>query len=117
MIVTTITAVAVAFEEMRTPYASGREICAQKFENAYKRKEMEKRMPHFVFCLRHVETESRFFFAYAVRIASMILHTAIFLCVLYAEICVNAILIITPIIMIMTIIAHRHHDHHRHRAQ
>ena len=29
-------------------------------------------------------------FAYAVRITSMILHTARFLCVVYTEICVNA---------------------------
>ena len=38
--------------------------------------------------LRRVETESRF--AYAVRITSTILRTARFLCVLYAEICINA---------------------------
>ena len=30
-------AVALAFEEMRTPYASGREIFVQKFGNAYRR--------------------------------------------------------------------------------
>ena len=41
------TAVALAFEEMRTPYASGREICGKIFGNAYQRKEIEKRMPHF----------------------------------------------------------------------
>ena len=29
------TAVAPAFEEMRTPYASGREICVHKLGNAY----------------------------------------------------------------------------------
>ena len=34
-------AVALAFEEMRTPYASGREVCVQKFVNAYQRKETE----------------------------------------------------------------------------
>ena len=39
--------VALAFEEMRTPYESGREICLQKSVNAYQRKEIEKRMPHF----------------------------------------------------------------------
>ena len=44
-------AVALAFEEMRTPHASWREICVQKFGNAYQRKEVEKRMPHFFFCL------------------------------------------------------------------
>ena len=33
--------------EMRTPYASGREICVQNFGNAYQGKEIEKRMPHF----------------------------------------------------------------------
>ena len=38
--------------------------------------------------LRRVETESHF--AYAVRITSMFLRTARFLCVLYAEICVKA---------------------------
>ena len=42
-----------------------------------------------MFCLRCVETKSRFF-AYTVRITSMILQTARFLCVTYAEICVNA---------------------------
>ena len=31
--------VALTFEEMRTPYAGGREICVQKFGNAYQRKE------------------------------------------------------------------------------
>ena len=30
-----------------TPYASGRENCVQKFGNAYQRKQIEKRMPHF----------------------------------------------------------------------
>ena len=50
---------------------------------------------HASMCSRHVlfgTTESRFFFffAYAVRIASVILRTARFLCVPYAEICVNA---------------------------
>ena len=112
---------AVAFEEMRTPYPSGREICVQKFGNAYQRKEIEKRMTQFIFCLRLVETESRFFplrcthslkcqssphpstqvpglgwgmrrrltFQATVCIASMILRTARFLCVLYAEICIN----------------------------
>ena len=35
------TAVALAFEEMRTPYASGREICVQKFGNAYQRNERD----------------------------------------------------------------------------
>ena len=39
--------VALAFEEMRTPYESGREICVQKSVNAYQPKEIEKRMPHF----------------------------------------------------------------------
>ena len=40
-------AVALAFEEMRAPYASEEEICVQKFGNAYQRKEIEKRMTHF----------------------------------------------------------------------
>ena len=40
-------AVALAFEGMRTPYASGREICVQKFGKGYQRKEAEKRMTHF----------------------------------------------------------------------
>ena len=43
-----------------------------------------------LFCLKRVETEARFFFAYAVRIASIILRTARFLCVLYADIRANA---------------------------
>ena len=43
-----------------------------------------------MFCLGHFETESWFFFfAYAERIASMILSTARFLSIPYAEICVN----------------------------
>ena len=42
-----------------------------------------------MFCSRLVGTESRFS-AFAVRIASVILRTARLLCVLYAEICVNA---------------------------
>ena len=42
------------------------------------------------FFMGRVETESCFFFAYAVRIASMILRTARFLSVTYGEICVNA---------------------------
>ena len=40
-------AVALAFGEMRTPYASGRELCEQKFGNVYQRKEIEKQMTHF----------------------------------------------------------------------
>ena len=40
-------AVALVLEQMRAPYASGRYICEQKFRNAYKRKEIAKRMPHF----------------------------------------------------------------------
>ena len=39
--------VTLAFEGMCTPNPSGREICVQKFGNAYQRKEIEKRMPHF----------------------------------------------------------------------
>ena len=99
-----------------------------KLRNAYQRKEIGKRMPHFkssfttkfirrfseIKCssqtmraflshtrvcsviLRHVLFETCwdrvpfFFSAYAVRIASMILRTARFLCVICAEICVNA---------------------------
>ena len=33
-------AVALAFEEVRIPHASGREVCVQKFGNAYQRKEI-----------------------------------------------------------------------------
>ena len=39
-------AVTLAIEEMRTPYTSEREICVQKFGNAYQRKEIGKRMVH-----------------------------------------------------------------------
>ena len=39
--------VALAFEEMRTPYASGRGICVQKFGNVYQWKEIDKQMLHF----------------------------------------------------------------------
>ena len=39
--------------------------------------------------LRRVESESRIF-AHAVRVASMILRTVRFLCILYEEMCVNA---------------------------
>ena len=42
-----VTAVTLTFEEMRTPYASRRESCIQKFGNAYQWKEIDKRMPHF----------------------------------------------------------------------
>ena len=31
-------AVVLAFEKMRTPYTSGRDICVQKFRNVYERK-------------------------------------------------------------------------------
>ena len=40
--------------------------------------------------LRHVETVVKLF-AYAVSIASMILHTARFLCAIHTEICIDAI--------------------------
>ena len=110
-------AVALAFEEMRTPYASGREICVQKFGNAYQRKEIEKRMPHFKTNKMFFVNDTRFPFTqlayvpwsfaswfvwdvfrpspvfgvlYAVRIAFMILRTARLLCVIHANICVNA---------------------------
>ena len=39
--------VALAFEEMRTPYASGQETCVQNLEKVYQQKEIEKRMKHF----------------------------------------------------------------------
>ena len=39
--------VALAFEEMCTPYASGQEVVYKKFGNTYQRKEIEKWMPHF----------------------------------------------------------------------
>ena len=39
-------AVALVFEEMCTPSASGQEICVQKFRNAYLWKK-KKKMPHF----------------------------------------------------------------------
>ena len=42
-----IAAVALAFVELRTPYASEWEICVQKFGNAHQRKEKGKRMTHF----------------------------------------------------------------------
>ena len=42
-----VPAVALTFEEMRTSYASGREICIQELGNTYQRKEIEKGMPHF----------------------------------------------------------------------
>ena len=108
--------VALAFEKMRTPYASGRERCVLKFGNAYWRnrktngafqfREMLKcfsqtmrvllskysrafrdRLPHVYFetCWEWIAL-----FAYAVRIASMILRRARFLCVLFADICVKA---------------------------
>ena len=116
-------AVALAFEEMRTPYASGREVCVQKFGNAYQRKEIEKRMTHFksIFQIQwnkmFFANDARFPFTYLcmfcdhlgyvlfetcwdrvplflrtlyASLQSMILHTARFLCVLYAALCVNA---------------------------
>ena len=39
-------AVALAFEEVRTPYTSGWEICKQKSGNAYQRKGTRKQMTH-----------------------------------------------------------------------
>ena len=58
---------------------------AYKHSECVPTKEVEKRAAHF---------KSTFppspFFAYAVRIASMLLRTARFLCVTYADICVNA---------------------------
>ena len=49
-----------------------------------------------MFCLRLAETKSRCcFFAYAVLITFMILRTARFVCVIYAEICVNAAAVLT----------------------
>ena len=80
-----VPAVALAFEEMCTPHARGLQICVQRFGNAYQRKEIEKRMTHFKAPFHWVPL-----FAFAVRIASMILRTARFLCAIYAEICVNA---------------------------
>ena len=54
-------AVALAFEEMHTLYASGQQIRVQKFRDAYQRREIGKQMLYFcMFCLRLVETESRF---------------------------------------------------------
>ena len=82
-------AVVLAFEEMRTPHASRREICIQKFGNAYQRNETEKRTTHLKAPFHWIPL-----FAYAVRIASMILRTARSIYVIYAEICVNAARII-----------------------
>ena len=42
-----LSAVALAFDEMRTPYPSGQEICVQNFGNAYQWREIETRMTHF----------------------------------------------------------------------
>ena len=39
--------VTLAFEEMRTPYRSGQDICLQIFGNAYQRKYVQKWMTHF----------------------------------------------------------------------
>ena len=82
------TAVALTFEEMRTPYASGRNICVQKFGNAYQRKEIEKRMPHFVF-VWDLLRPSRVFFCVRCthRFPWFCVHLDFY--VLYAEICVN----------------------------
>ena len=101
--------VAIAFEEMHTPHASGREICVRKFGNAYQPKGIEKRKSgssddsanKILFANVAVPTYFTWrvvwdgwdrvpLFAYAVRIASMILRTARFLCVIYAEVWVNA---------------------------
>ena len=43
----TLSMVALAFEEMRKPYAIGRDICLRKLGNTYQRKEIEKQMTHF----------------------------------------------------------------------
>ena len=60
--------------------------CMLSFHNTH--------VPYVIICprcsLRHFETESRFLHTPYASIASMILHSARFLCVLYTEICVNA---------------------------
>ena len=43
----TWTEVALAFEQMRTPYASGLETCVRNLGNAYQQKQIEKRLTHF----------------------------------------------------------------------
>ena len=99
---------------MRALYASGCGICIQNFRNAYHinekkwgnewriskaplppgssndtLKNMYANNACFPFKIREcVETESRFS-VYTVCIASMILHTATYLRIIYAEICVN----------------------------
>ena len=71
-------AVALAFEEMHTPYASGREICVQKVGNAYQWKEIEKRMTNFkstsqrskMFCAN----DARFPFTYSCMFRDRLRH-------------------------------------------
>ena len=110
-------AAALAFEEMRTPYTSRREICVQKFQNAYQRKQIEKRMMHsestFGFVKRFSEIKcssqmmhaflSQYSCAFRDRLCHVLfcaetearlifaygIHTARFLCMPYTEICVN----------------------------
>ena len=96
-----------SFWKMRTPYAGGREICVQDSEMCTKRNRETYTAFHrkrhtlpFTYSrmfrdrLRHILFETCWdrvpFFEYAVRIASTILRTARFLCVPYAEICINA---------------------------
>ena len=90
-----VTAVTLAFDEMRTPHASGREICVRKLGNAYQQQQKDTNdaaslLPGLsndsakkVLCKRcafpsqyWLAFRDRFhcvpIFAYAVRIASMI---------------------------------------------
>ena len=105
-------AVSLAFEEMRTPYASGWGICVQKFGNTCQRKEVGKwiTLLKSTFTTGFIkrfgkikcsQTMRAFFLKYSsvlrpssvflrTRIASMILCTARFVCVVYIEICVKA---------------------------
>ena len=116
-------AVALAFEEMCTLYASEWEICVQKFGNAYQRNRETNgafRAPLSNHSAKYWTVVSKLctlsfhnthvtsvivdlmcgfercwgwisLFMYDVRINSMILHTARFVCVLYTEICIHAI--------------------------
>ena len=62
-------AVALAFEEMRTPYASGKEIWVQKSEMRTNEKPIQKRMPHFKRTIQIQQTMRAFFHT---RICSVI---------------------------------------------
>ena len=83
-----LAAVALAFDEIGTPSASGRETCVQKFENAYQRKEIEKPLTHFksIFTTRFIKRFSQIKFSMQ-TIRAFLSHTrvcSVIVCVMFS---------------------------------